>query len=42
MVAMFAIGLGRNEQSFRGTSIYASYQVATPLAKRFQKRSFLS
>jgi len=38
---MFVKGSGRNEQSYRGHSIDASYQVSVHLAKRFQRRRFL-
>ena len=34
VVAMFINGLGRNEQSYRGPSIDASYQVSVHLAER--------
>jgi hypothetical protein len=35
---MFVNGSGRNEQSFRGPSIDASYQVSDHLGKQLQKR----
>ena len=38
---MFVNGSGRNEQSDRGPSIVASYQVSDHLAKRFQRRRIL-
>ena len=37
---MFVNGSGLNEQSYRGPSIDASYQVSVHLAKRFQRRRF--
>ena len=36
--AMFVSGSRRNEQSYRGPTINASYQVSVHLAKRFQRR----
>jgi hypothetical protein len=38
VAAMFVNQSGRNEQSYRGPSIDASYQVLVCLAKRFQRR----
>ena len=38
VAAMFVNGSGRNEQSYRGLSIDASYQVSVHLAKRFQRK----
>ena len=38
MVAMFVNGSGQNEQSCRGPSIDASYQVSLHLAEGFQRR----
>ena len=38
MVAMFVNGSGQNEQSCRGPSIDASYQVSLQLAEGFQRR----
>jgi hypothetical protein len=38
MVAMFVNGSGQNEQSCRGPSIEASYQVSLHLAEGFQRR----
>jgi hypothetical protein len=35
---MFVNGSGRNEQSFRGPAIDASYQVSIHLAQQFQRR----
>ena len=35
---MFVNGSGQNEQSYRGPSIDASYQVSVYLAERFQRR----
>jgi hypothetical protein len=40
VVAMIVNGSGRNEQSYRGLSIDASYQVSVHSAKRFQRRRF--
>jgi hypothetical protein len=40
VVAMFDNGSELNEQSYRGPSIDASYQVSVHLAKRFQRRRF--
>jgi hypothetical protein len=40
VAAIFVNGLGRNEQSYRGPPIDASYQVSVHLAKRFQRRRF--
>jgi hypothetical protein len=40
VAAMFENGSGRNEQSFRGPSIDASYQILVHLVKRFQRRRF--
>jgi hypothetical protein len=41
VAVMFVNGSGRNEQSYRGPSIDASYQVSVHLAKQFQRRRFL-
>ena len=38
VVAMFVNGSGQNEQSLRGPSIDASYQVSVHLAEGFQRR----
>jgi hypothetical protein len=38
---MFANQSIRNEQSYRGHAIDASYQVSVYLAKQFQRRRFL-
>ena len=38
---MFVNGSGQNEQSYRESSIDASYQVSVHLAKRLQRRRFL-
>ena len=40
VVAMFDNGSELNEQSYRGPSIDASYQVSVHLARRFQRRRF--
>ena len=40
VAAMFVNGSELNEQSFKGLSKNASYQVSIHLAKRFQRRSF--
>jgi hypothetical protein len=37
---MFVNGSERNEQSYRGPSIDASYQVSVHFAKQFQRRRF--
>jgi hypothetical protein len=39
--AMFVNGSKLNEQSYRGPSTDASYQVSVHLAKQFQRRRFL-
>ena len=40
VVAMFVNESERNEQSYRGPTIDASYKVSVHLAKRFQRRRF--
>jgi hypothetical protein len=40
VAAMFVNRLGQNEQSLRGLSIDASYQVSDHLAMQFQRRRF--